>query len=211
MFWQKVSFARHSRRLARISLRMKTTALRSALNVAKDFVYDNRKSVFSFFGVFFVAIVAGIFITVNSAGGEFEQIARGDMEFGAVKVFFTASFAVFAGYAFILVAAAGRNLAVVAALPFLVLGYVTGKYSCLLVAAYGATGLTNLLLVYLPFFLLTFVCAAVAGARAVAAKGCDRMKCTALTLLKIFAANVAFAFLFFLIVGSVTKVVIIVF
>ena len=185
---------------------MKTTALRSALNVAKDFVYDNRKSVFSFFGVFFVAIVAGIFITVNSAGGEFEQIARGDMEFGAVKVFFTASFAVFAGYAVILVAAAGRNLAVVAALPFLVLGYVTGKYSCLLVAV-----LTNLLLVYLPFFLLTFVCAAVAGARAVAAKGCDRMKCTALTLLKIFAVNVAFAFLFFLIVGSVTKVVIIVF
>ena len=117
----------------------------------------------------------------------------------------------FAGYAVILVAAAGRNLAVVAALPFLVLGYVTGKYSCLLVAAYGATGLTNLLLVYLPFFLLTFVCAAVAGARAVAAKGCDRMKCTALTLLKIFAVNVAFAFLFFLIVGSVTKVVIIVF
>ena len=190
---------------------MKTTVLRSAFNVAKDFVYDNRKSVFSFLGVFFVALIAGVFVTVNSAGGEFEQVVRADMEFGAVTVFFTASFAVLAGYAVILVAAAGRNLAPVAALPFMVLGYLCGKYSCLLVACYGATGLTNLLLVYLPFFLMTLVCAAVAGARAVAAKGCDRMKCTALTLLKIYAVNAAFAFLFFLIIGSMTKVVIIVF
>ena len=190
---------------------MKTTVLRSAFNVAKDFVYDNRKSVFSFLGVFFVALIAGVFVTVNSAGGEFEQVVRADMEFGAVKVFFTASFAVLAGYAVILVAATGRNLAPVAALPFVVLGYICGKYSCLLVACYGATGLTNLLLVYLPFFLMTLVCAAVAGARAVAAKGCDRMKCTALTLLKIYAVNAAFAFLFFLIIGSMTKVVIIVF
>lgn len=190
---------------------MKTTALRSAFNVARDFVSDNRKSVFSFLAVFVAAVVAGIFVTVNSAGGEFEQVVRADMEFGAVKVFFTASFAVLAGYAVILVAAAGRNLVFVAVLPFAVLGYLTGKYCCLLVAAYGATGLTNLLLVYLPFFLATLVCAAVAGARAIAAKGCDRMKTTALVLLKIYAVNVALAFLFFLIIGAMTKVIVIVF
>ena len=73
--------------------------------MVKDFCKENRKSVISFCALFALGIVLGIFITINAAGGEFEQIARADMEFGAVKVFFTASFMVLIGYGILLLAA----------------------------------------------------------------------------------------------------------
>ena len=83
---------------------MKSTRIRIIASIAKDFLRDNRKSVLSFSALFAVGLVAGIFITINAAGGEFERIARADMEFGAVKVFFTTSFMVLGGVLLALVA-----------------------------------------------------------------------------------------------------------
>ena len=73
---------------------MKMTGLRAARGVVKDFLKENKKTVLSFGIVFALGIVIGIFVTISAAGGAFERVARADMEFGAVKVFFTTGFAV---------------------------------------------------------------------------------------------------------------------
>lgn len=190
---------------------MRNTAFRSVAGVAKDFLSDNKKSVISFAAVFFAALALGIFLTVGAAGGEFEEVSRADTEFGAVKVFFTACFALICGYAVFLIPAKAPSLSPVALLPFGLLGYFSGRHCCLLIACYGMTGLTNLLLVYLPFFLVSLAAAAVAGARVTAMRGCERLKCAAVLLGKVCLFNFAAAFLFFIVIGSMTKVVVVVF
>ena len=113
---------------------MKMTGLRAARGVVKDFLKENKKTVLSFGIVFALGIVIGIFVTISAAGGEFERVARADMEFGAVKVFFTTGFAVLLGYGVLLAAACAPAVAPVSLLSPAVLGYFFGKYMCLLVA-----------------------------------------------------------------------------
>lgn len=185
------------------------TGFRTAASIAKDFFRENRKSILSFSAVFAVGILLGVFITINVAGGEFERVARADIEFGAVKVFFTSAFMTLAGYGVLLLAACAPALALVSLLSFGVLGYYFGKYVCLLVAVYGMTGIINMLVIYLPFFLLTFLCMCVAGARAARAVGCARVKNSALLLLKIYGVNIAINFLLFIVLGAFTKVIVV--
>lgn len=199
----------HMPRACGITFCMRMTGLRTAWCMVKDFCKENRKSVISFCALFALGIVLGIFITINAAGGEFERIARADMEFGAVKVFFTASFTVLIGYGILLLAACAPALAIVSLLAFALLGYYFGKYMCLLVAVYGITGTVNMIVIYIPFFLVTFVCMAVAGARAASAVGCNRVRASALSLLKIYGVNTAVDFVIFVIIGSFVKVIVV--
>ena len=80
---------------------------------------------------------------------------------------------------------------------------------CLLVAVYGITGTVNMIVIYIPFFLVTFVCMAVAGARAASAVGCNRVRASALSLLKIYGVNTAADFVIFVIIGSFVKVIVV--
>ena len=185
------------------------TGLRAARGVIKDFLKENRKSVLGFSAVFALGVVIGIFVTISAAGGEFERVARADMEFGSVKVFFTSSFALLAGYGVLLLAACAPALALVSLLSFAVLGYFFGNYLCLLVAVYGATGVLNLIVIYLPFFLLTFACMVVGGARAAKALGCGRVRSTALLMLKVYGVNVALDFVIFVLLGVFVKVLVV--
>ena len=188
---------------------MKMTGLRTARGVVKDFLKENKKSVLSFGIVFALGIAVGIFVTISAAGGEFERVARADMEFGAVKVFFTSAVAVLAGYGVLLLAACAPALAPVSLLSFGVLGYFFGKYMCLLVAVYGASGILNLIVVYMPFFLCTFLCMTVAGARAARAVGCGRVRASAIVLLKVYGVNMAVDFAIFVLVGAFVKVIVV--
>lgn len=192
-----------------IKFGMKYTNLRTAVSIVKDFCRNNKKSVISFCAVFVVGLIAGVFITVNAAGGEFEQVARADMELSAVKVFFTSSFMVAIGYAVILVSAAAPSLVFVGLAPFCVLGYYTGKYLCLLAACYGALGIVNLVIIYLPFFFLTMIFMIVAGVKAVTAVGCNKMKNCLFSLLKIYGLNVGVDFVLFVIIGAFAKVIVV--
>ena len=90
-----------------------------------------------------------------------------------------------------------------------VLGYFFGKYMCLLVAVYGATGIVNLLVIYAPFFLVTFLSMTVAGARAARAVGCGRVRSSALVLLKVYGVNMAADFVIFVLVGAFVKVIVV--
>ena len=188
---------------------MKMTGLRAARGVVKDFLKENKKTVLSFGIVFALGIVIGIFVTISAAGGEFERVARADMEFGAVKVFFTTGFAVLLGYGVLLAAACAPAVAPVSLLSPAVLGYFFGKYMCLLVAVYGATGIVNLLVIYAPFFLVTFLSMTVAGARAARAVGCGRVRSSALVLLKVYGVNMAAGFAIFVLVGAFVKVIVV--
>lgn len=188
---------------------MKLTGFRAAWGVVKDFCRDNRKSVISFCAVFVLGIIIGIFLTIDSAGGEFERIARADMEFGSVKVFFTTSFMVLVGYGILVLGAAAPALAVAGLLVFAVHGYYFGKYLCLLVGIYGMTGVVNIIFVYVPFFLFTFVFMIVAGVRAVNTVECNRLRGAGLVLLKIYGLNIAVDFVIFVIVGAFTKVIVV--
>ena len=73
----------HIPRACGITFCMRMTGLRTAWCMVKDFCKENRKSVISFCALFALGIVLGIFITINAAGGEFEQIARAGRKFFA--------------------------------------------------------------------------------------------------------------------------------
>lgn len=188
---------------------MKLTGFRAAWGVVRDFCRDNRKSVISFCAVFVLGLIIGIFITIDSAGGEFERISRADMEFGSVKVFFTTSFMVLVGYGVLVLGAAAPALAFAGLAVFAVHGYYFGKYLCLLVGIYGVTGIVNIIFIYVPFFVFTLVCMIVAGVRALNTVGCNRLKTAGLALLKIYGINMAFNFVIFVIVGAFTKVIVV--
>ena len=53
------------------------------------------------------------------------------------------------------------------------------------------------------------VCMAVAGARAASAVGCNRVRASALSLLKIYGVNTAADFVIFVIIGSFVKVIVV--
>ena len=124
-------------------------------------------------------------------------------------MFFSTSFTVLIGYGVVLLSACAQVLAIASLLAYALLGYYFGKYMCLLVAVYGATGVLNMVVIYIPFFLVTFLLMCVAGAKAASAVGCDRLKRSALTLAKIYGLNIAANFVIFVIVGAFSKVIVV--
>ena len=181
----------------------------------KDFLNLYKKSVLCFSLLFFIGIIVGIVSAVNAVGGEFEKILQKDMTFGAVKVFFYSALFLLVGYFFVAVASCVKGTSFVAVLPFVVLGFMFGKYICILVAVYGGMGIMNLIFIYLPFFLLSFCLLLVGGS--VALRQCNMcassdalLRPSISTLLKVFAINVLANFIIFLLIGSLTKVIVVV-
>ncbi len=190
--------------------------LRNFFYTLKDFITFNKKTVICCSAVFLAGLIVGIVYTVSANGGEFEKVARADMTFGAVKVFFYSSLLVAIGYFALAVASAIRGLSFVALLPFPVLGFVFGNYTTLLVGCYGGMGITNLLLVYIPFFLLTFVI--LTASTCIALRLSDLCSCkekgtllrpSVTVVLKGYGINVLSNFVVFLIVGGIAKVLVI--
>jgi hypothetical protein len=74
-------------------------------------------------------------------------------------------------------------------------------------------GVINLFFLYLPFFLITFVCLAIAGVAVLTAKGCEgsrgTFKPSFLAVLKLFALNVAIDLVIFIIIGAISKVIVV--
>lgn len=188
--------------------------IKSAVFVIKDFLSAYKKTVICFSLLFVVGIIVGIVSAVNSVGGVFEKLSRNDMTFGAVKVFFFSSLFVVAGYLVVVVSACIRGMSFLAVVPFVVLGFVTGNYMCVLVGVYGGVGIMNLIFVYTPFFLTTFLCLMTGGSIALGHSGkCDSkdklLKPSVAVLLKALCANIIVSAVIFLLIGAVTKVVVI--
>lgn len=188
--------------------------MKSAVFVIKDFLSAYKKTVICFSVLFVVGIIVGIVSAVNSVGGVFEKLSRNDMTFGAVKVFFFSSLFVVAGYGVVVISACIRGMSFLAVVPFAVLGFMTGNYLCVLVGVYGGVGIMNLIFVYTPFFLTTFLCLMIGGSIALGHSGkCDSkdklLKPAVAVLLKALCVNIIISAVIFLLIGAVTKVVVI--
>lgn len=191
------------------------TRLKAAANLIGDFFKQNKKSVICYTLVFVLGIIVGIIAAVNSNGGEFERVNSDDVNYGAVKVFFFSSLILAGGYFVIAVCVVSRKFGFVSVIVFFILGLYFGRYMCVLVGCYGGAGIVNLVFIYTPFFLVSFVCALLAACTAAAkADYCECEKGAILrpsiaTVLKFFGVNVAVDFVIFVIIGSITKVIVV--
>lgn len=186
---------------------------KSMISALKTFVSDNKKVIICASIIFVLGIAVGIISAFRSVSEDgFDRVARADMEFGAVKVLFISFLALIGCYAVFLIAGINDKTVFLIVIPFFALGFATGWYSVALIGRYETTGLINLLLIYLPFFLCTFCCFVLCATVTVAPDcGCKNggLKPSFVNTLKIFAINVAIAFVLFVIVGSIFKVIVV--
>jgi hypothetical protein len=119
------------------------------------------------------------------------------------------------GYGVLVLSSTIKTVSFIAIIPFAIVGYMFGAYTTVLVGVYGGVGVMNLLFVYVPFFTITFFVMSVTGCVALRSGnscGCKEkfLKPSVSILLKGYAVNVIASFVIFLLVGSVTKVVVVV-
>ena len=187
--------------------------VKSVLSAIKSFVSDNKKVIICATLIFALGITVGVISAIGAVGDDgFERVARADMEFSSAKVFFVSLLALLGCYVVFLLSGINAKTIFLIVIPFFALGFVTGEYSVALIARYETTGLLNLLLIYLPFFLCTFCCfvlCAVIAAAPDCACGKTGLKPSFVQTVKVFGANVAIAFVFFLIIGAVFKVIVV--
>lgn len=186
---------------------------KSVLSAIKTFVSENKKVLICAAIIFALGITVGVISAFRAVGEDgFERVARADMEFSSAKVFFVSLLALFCCYAVFLLSGINAKTIFLIVIPFFALGFVTGEYSVALIARYETTGLVNLLLIYLPFFLCTFCCFVLCAVIA-AAPDCARcktgLKPSFVQTLKVFGLNIAIAFVLFVIVGAIFKVIVV--
>jgi len=174
----------------------------------------NKKVIISATALFVVGIILGVIFAYRSVDGNFERVIRSEAELGAAKVFFISLLILVGGYGIILVSGINNKTVFLIIIPFVLIGYMLGKYATALIARYESFGVINLVFVYLPFFFLTFILMMIAAANVISAACCDRcerssFKPSFLQTLKILGINAACALLFFLIIGSFTGVIIV--
>ena len=181
----------------------------------KDFLNENIKTVIGAVAVFAIGIILGVTLAYKAVGGEFETVARVDAETGAGKVFFLTLLALIGCYGVILIAGLNRKTVVIVCVPFLVLGFVLGRFATALIMRYEVFGMLNFVFIYLPAYLATavlfiFAAAAVFQASCLDCREGSRLKPSFISVLKIFAVNAAVNFVFFIIIGSIMGGVIVV-
>lgn len=187
--------------------------VKSVLSAIKSFVSDNKKVIICATIIFALGITVGVISAFGAVGDDgFERVARADMEFSSAKVFFVSLLALLGCYVVFLLSGINAKTIFLIVIPFFALGFVTGEYSVALIARYETTGLLNLLLIYLPFFLCTFCCFVLCDVIA-AAPDCacckTGLKPSFVQTVKVFGANVAIAFVCFLIIGAIFKVIVV--
>lgn len=194
---------------------MSSTRSRAILSYLKTFFERNKKVVISTAVIFAVGIILGVVLAYRAVDGQFERVPRVDAEVGTAKVFFLSLLSLAGCYGVILISGINNKTAVVVCVPFVVLGFVLGRFSTALIMRYEGFGLINLLFVYLPFFICTYALMLVAGARVLGA-GCyercegSSLKPSFVAAVKLFLLNCACALVFMAIIGSICGGVIVV-
>ena len=194
---------------------MLSVRMRTIMSSLMTFFEKNKKVIISAAVLFAIGIVLGVILAFKAVDGEFERVPRCDVETGAGKVFFIAILCLAGGYGILLVSGVNNKTVFLACIPFVVIGFFFGRYSCALVGRFEGFGVINLLVVYLPFFLISFVLMMIAATNILSA-GCtdccegSTLKPSFTRTLKIFGINVGCSLVIFLIFGSMTGGVIIV-
>ncbi len=188
--------------------------VRAFLNSVGEFFRRNKKAIICYSVLFIFGLVIGIVAAVNYAGGEFENYHPDEIVYGAVKVFLFSSLIIAAGYGIIIVSATVRSLTFLSLIPFGVLGIEFGRYITLLVGYYAFIGIINLIFIYIPFFLITFVCMLFAAAKTAGQYYCQctpngGLRPPVVTNIKCYFVNVAINFFIFIVIGAMTKVIVV--
>lgn len=194
---------------------MSSLRTRVFLSTLKTFFDKNKKLAICACVLFALGIAVGIILAYRAVDGCFERVPRVDMETGAARVFFVAILGLVGCYALLLISGINNKTVIVAIIPFTLAGFLLGRYSCALIGRYEGFGVINLLLIYLPFFLITFVCMLLAAASILSEScmercGTSELKPSFVCTLKILGINAACALVLFLIVGAIAGGVIIV-
>ncbi len=179
-----------------------------------DFFKRNGKVVVSVLAVFVVGIVLGVTLAYRAVGGEFESVARVDADTGAGKMFFLSLLVLAASYGLILLSGLNKKTVFICCVPFFVIGYLLGRFSCALICRYEMFGLLNFLFVYLPVFIISVIMLVIASAVVLSASctecnGKNSLKPSFVNLLKLFALNAAALFAFYIIAGLIVGGVIV--
>lgn len=183
---------------------------RAFVSNLRGYFARNRRILISAFIVLAVGIIVGVISCIRAVNGEFERVARVDMEFSGAKIFFLSLLFLVVSYSLILIAGINKKTAFIAIIPFFALGFLIGKYSTCLIARYEFWGILNLLLCYLPFFIVTLIAFIIATVNVLTA--CQNptengLKPYLIPTLKVFGLNVLAGIVFFLIIGSIFGVI----
>lgn len=198
-----------------VYLDMSTLRTRLITSSLLTFFEKNKKVLISTLVLFVIGIIIGVILAYRAVDGSFERVPRIDIEVGSAKVFFISSLCLLGCYGIILVAGINNKTVFLICIPFVLLGYFCGKFACALVCRFEGFGIINLVIIYLPFFLITFVLMMLATASILSSSCSDRcegsnLKPSFIRVLKIFGINIACGFVLFIIVGSIAGGVIIV-
>lgn len=193
---------------------MSTARSRIIKSEIGDFFKAHAKIVISTLVIFVVGVVLGVTLAFKAVGGEFESVARVDAETGAGKVFFISLAALAAFYGLILLSGLNKKTVFICCVPYFALGFLLGRFSTALICRYEMFGLFNFLFVYLPCFvaslaLMIFATAVVLSAPCSECGDKSRLKPSFVSLVKLFAIDVAICFAFIVIVGLLTGGVIV--
>lgn len=182
-----------------------------AFSHLKNYFSKNRKIILAASVTLILAIIIGVVSSIRAVNGEFDRVARVDMEFSGAKIFFLSSLLVAISYALFLVAGINDKTVFIAIIPYFLLGFIIGKYATCLIARYEFWGILNLLLCYLPFFIATVIMFLIVTVNVLTAcKSASTesgLKPYVIPTLKIFGINVAIGIVLFLIVGSFVGVI----
>lgn len=191
-----------------------SSRLCSIKSAIRNFFDKNKKVIICSSVIFLLGIIVGVISALRAVGGEFEEVLAKDAQTGGAKVFFLSSLALVGCYIVILIAGINEKTVFLAVVPFFLVGFFLGRYSSALWGRYGALGVVNLLLAYLPFFLCSFVCFMLATV-AVMQPDCAKsaMNCTLkpsfVDTLKIAGINILISFVLFVIIGCIYGVIIV--
>ena len=183
---------------------------RAVFSNLRGYFVQNRKIFVSALIVLTLGIIVGIVSSVRAVNGDFERVARVDMEFAGAKTFFISVLILVVSYALFLISGINKKTIFIAAIPFFVLGFLIGKYATCLIARYETWGILNLLFCYLPFYIATAILFVIAAVNVITP--CYRptengLKPYIIPTLKLFAINVCAGVVFFLIIGSIFGVI----
>lgn len=193
---------------------MSTLRTRVISSSLLTFFDKNKKVIISTLVLFVIGIVLGIIFAYRAVDGNFERVPRVDVETGAAKVFFISLLCLVGGYGILLIAGINNKTVFLICIPFVTLGYFLGKYSCALICRFESFGVLNFIVIYLPFFLITFVLMMIATVNILSATCTDYCEKSSfrpsfIRTLKIFGINAGCSLVLFLIVGSITGVIIV--
>lgn len=146
----------------------------------KRFVCENKKAIISCAAVFLVGIILGICITIAGCQGEFNKVNTNDVVYGAFRVFLLFSLAELIGYFVLLLSIINFLFTLFSMCVLIYLGYVLGKYSCMLVACYSVNGVINLIFIYIPVFLICFVLMTITLIKILELSACEECSCKSL-------------------------------